>query len=328
MTRYVLRRAAQAALVLWAAYTATFLLLYVLPQDAIDLIFDPTRVDPGLDAEKAKLREYYGLAESPFAQYMSQLGRVLAGDLGVSIQTGRPVTTMLLEVLPQTIILSLLALVVAILIALGLAIWAVSTRSTWVSHLLRSIPPAFVSVPAFIIGLVLLQVFSFQLHLFPSIGYGTPLHLVLPILTLAIPVAGPLAHLLIRSSTLELRKPYVVTALAKGYQPFEVVWRDVLRNSVLPALTLAGLTFGNLLAGAIIVETVFSRPGIGRLSETAVRTQDIPVVQGVVLFGATLFVAINLVVDLIYPLVDPRLRAELGGTGKRPARAELAEAAQ
>ena len=324
MTRYLIGRAGQAVFVLWAAYTATFLLLYVLPQDAVDLIFDPTRVGAAHEAEKERLRAYYGLGQPLIVQYVTQLGRVLTGDLGLSIQTGQPVSQLLARVLPETVVLSLTALAIAIVIALGLAVWAVSTDSAWVSHTLRAIPPAFVSVPAFIVGLLLLQVFSFQLHLLPSIGSGTPRHLVLPALTLAIPVAGPLAHLLIKSATIELRKPYATTAAAKGYRRHQVVWRDVLRNAVLPALTLAGLTFGNLLAGAIIVETVFSRPGIGRLSETAVRTQDVPVVHGVVLFGALLFVTINLVVDLIFPLVDPRLRAELEA-GSRIGRAGQAD---
>lgn len=322
MTRYLLGRAGQAVFVLWAAYTATFLLLYALPRDAVDLIFDPARVGAAHEAEKERLREYYGLGQPLAVQYVTQLGRALTGDLGLSIQTGRPVSEMLAQVLPETVLLSLTALVIAIVIAVGLAIWAVSTNSPWVSHTLRAIPPAFVSVPAFIIGLLLLQVFSFQLHLFPAIGSGTARHLVLPALTLAIPVSGPLAQLLIKSATIELRKPYATTAVAKGYRRHQVVWRDVLRNAVLPALTLAGLTFGNLLAGAIIVETVFSRPGIGRLSEAAVRTQDVPVVQGVVLFGAVLFVTINLVVDLLFPLVDPRLRTELEA-GRRTGRAGI-----
>lgn len=326
VTRYVLRRIGQAVFVLWAAYTITFLLLYVLPSDAVDSLFDPTRISTELEAEKDRIRAYYGLDQPPWVQYVTQLGRLLTGDLGFSIQTGKPVGQTILDVLPPTIVLSVTALGLAIIIALVLAIAAVTTTRPWLSNLLKSIPPTFVSVPVFIVGLVLMQVFSFQLHWFPSIGdKGLPT-LVLPAITLAIPIAGPLAYLLIRSSTVELAKPYVTTAVAKGYRPVQVMWRDVLRNAMLPALTLAGLTFGNLLAGAIIVETVFSRTGIGRLSETAVRTQDIPVVQGVVLFGALVFVTVNLLVDLVYPLLDPKLRTEISaGTATsipRPTRAK------
>ena len=326
VARYVLRRLGQAVFVLWAAYTITFLLLYVLPSDAVDLLFDPTRISTELETEKDRIRVYYGLDQPPWVQYVTQLTRLLGGDLGYSIQTGKPVAATILEVLPQTIVLSLAALTLAIVIAFVLAITAVSTSKPWLSNLLKSIPPAFVSVPVFIVGLVLMQVFSFQLHWFPSIGdQGLPT-LVLPAVTLAIPIAGPIAYLLIRSSTIELAKPYVTTAIAKGYRPLQVIWRDVLRNAMLPALTLAGLTFGNLLAGAIIVETVFSRTGIGRLSETAVRTQDIPVVQGVVLFGALVFVTVNLVVDLVYPLLDPQLRAEISaGTATSVPRAAKAK---
>lgn len=326
--RYVLRRIGQAVFVLWAAYTITFLLLYVLPSDAIDLLFDPTRISTDLEDEKDRIRVYYGLDQPPWVQYTAQLGRLSVGDLGYSIQTGRPVGATILEVLPATVVLSLSALGLAVAIALALAITAVSTTRTWLANLLRSIPPTFVSVPVFIVGLVLMQVFSFQLHWFPSLGDKGLSTLVLPAVTLAIPIAGPIASLLIRSSMIELAKPYVTTSIAKGYRPLQVVWRDVLRNAMLPALTLAGLTFGNLLAGAIIVETVFSRDGIGRLSETAVRTQDIPVVQGVVLFGALVFVTVNLVVDLVYPLLDPKLRAEIGaGTATAVPRATRAKVA-
>ena len=325
--RYVVRRIGQAVFVLWAAYTITFILLYVLPSDAVDLLFDPTRLSTELEAEKDRIRVYYGLDQPPWVQYLTQLARLLTGDLGYSIQTGKPVGATILDVLPPTIILSTAALSLAVVLAVILAITAVSTTRPWLSNLLKAIPPAFVSVPVFIVGLVLMQVFSFQLHWFPSIGdKGLPT-LVLPAVTLAVPIAGPLAYLLIRSSTIELRKPYVTTAIAKGYRPVQVIWRDVLRNAMLPALTLAGLTFGNLLAGAIIVETVFSRTGIGRLSETAVRTQDIPVVQGVVLFGALVFVSVNLLVDLVYPLLDPKLRAEISaGTATSVPRATRAKA--
>lgn len=309
--RYVLSRIGQSVFVLWAAYTISFVLLYILPSDAVDLLFDPTRLNAEFEAEKDRIRAYYGLDQPAWLQYLTQLSRVVTGDLGISVQTGEPVASTILDVLPPTLALAVCSLAVAVILAFLLALTAVSTGRPWLARLLKAIPPTFVSVPIFIIGLVLMQVFSFQLHWFPSIGDTGVQSLVLPVLTLAIPTAGPLAYLLIRSSMIELAKPYAITAAAKGLRPHQVIWRDVLRNAALPALTLAGLTFGNLLAGAIIVETVFSRSGVGRLSEMAVRAQDIPVVQGVVLFGAVVFVCVNLIVDLLYPLLDPKLRADI-----------------
>ncbi|MPV35680.1 ABC transporter permease [Georgenia subflava] len=320
--RYVLRRVGQAALVLWAAYTATFLLLYVLPGDAVDQLFDPTRISAATAGEKEQMRAYYGLDDPLVVQYLGRLAAALQGDLGLSIQTGRPVTEELARVLPATLVLSGFALALAVVLALVVAVSAVVTTSRRWRNALLALPPAAVSIPGFVIGLVLLQVFSFQLHWFPSIGDQGLTTLVLPGVALAITVSAPIAQLLAGNLLHEGDQPYATTAAAKGFGRIAVTLRELLRNATLPAFTMAGLVLGNLLAGAIIIETVFSRTGIGRLAETAVRTQDIPVVQGVVLLGAFIFVAVNLAVDLVYPLLDPRLRTGRPGTTRTAARVE------
>lgn len=316
--RYLAAKVAQAVFVVWGAYTVTFVLLYVLPYDAVDLLFDPNESEMISAADKANAREYYGLDGHLAGQYLSRLLDAVHGDFGESTRTGEPVWPLLLSVLPETAVLAGLALLLAVLLAFAVALTAVSTRSRRLANLITTLPAAGVSVPVFLVGLALLQVFSFQLGWFPPIGNGGLDTLILPAVTLAIPVAAPIAQLLVTNLEEGLRAGYVTVAVAKGSTRWRVLTRDVLVNAGLPALTIAGVTFGNLLAGTVIVETVFSRSGLGRLTETAVRTQDVPLVQAVVVFAALVFVLVNLAVDLIYPVLDPRLRTRFA-VGAAPA---------
>jgi peptide/nickel transport system permease protein len=180
-----------------------------------------------------------------------------------------------------------------------------------VRTLVEALPSGAVSVPVFLSGILLLQIFSFQLGWFPAFGERGAESIVLPLITLAVPVSGPIAQLLVRSFATEFHSGYVTTSRAKGATRGEIIVRDVLRNASLPALTIAGVTFGNLIAGSVIIETVFARQGIGRMTQAAINTLDVPLVQGIVVLTAASFALINLVVDLIYPLLDPRLRATL-----------------
>lgn len=311
MTRYVLAKLGQAAFVVWGAYTLTFVLLYVLPYDAVDLLFDPSQGDLVTEQDKATSRIYYGLDRSLFGQYLDHLHGAVRGDFGFSTRTGEQVWPMILSVLPQTALLAGTALVLAVLLAFAVAVTAGYTRTRWIADLVATLPAAGVSVPVFLVGLALLQVFSFQLGWFPPIGNDGVAALVLPAVTLAVPVSAPIAQLLIKNIDAELRAGYVTVSVAKGATRLWVLLREVIANAALPALTIAGVTFGNLLAGAVIVETVFSRAGLGRLTETAVRTQDVPLVQAVVVFAALVFVTVNFLVDLVYPRLDPRLRARV-----------------
>ncbi|MGW4093756.1 ABC transporter permease [Nocardia sp. NPDC004750] len=317
MFRYVLAKLGQAVFVVWGAYTVTFVLLYVLPYDAVDLLFDPTQGDLVTEQDKQNAREYYGLDHDLLGQYLNRLLAAARGDFGASTRTGEQVWPLIMSVLPQTALLAACALVLAVLLALAVTLISAYTRVRWLSDLFAALPAAGVSVPVFLVGLAILQVFSFQLGWFPPIGNDGFAALVLPAVTLAIPVAAPIAQLLLENVTGGLRSGYVTVSVAKGATRLWVLVRDVLRNAALPALTIAGVTFGNLLAGAVIVETVFSRSGLGRLTETAVRTQDVPLVQAVVVFAALVFVAVNFVVDLLYPLLDPRLRSRLRPAARR-----------
>jgi len=307
--RYAALKVGRAAFVVWAAFTLTFVLLFVIPADPVDLLFDPAELNTVPPEVREQIADSYGFNEPVVVQYLDRLGHALRGDFGTSVQSGRSVSAAIADVLPHTLLLSAGALVLAVLIAFGIALVATSTRHPWLRNLVESLPTASVSVPVFLSGILFLQIFSFGLGWFPSFGDQGWRSLVLPLVTLAIPVSGPIAQLLVRSFAAELGAGYVTTSWAKGATRARIIVGDVFRNASLPALTIAGITFGNLVAGSVIIETVFARKGIGRMTQTAINTLDTPLVQGVVVFVAASFALINLIVDLIYPLLDPRLRA-------------------
>lgn len=316
--RYVIARLGQAVLVLWAAYTLSFLVLYALPSDPVALLAggDATDISP---AQLDELRQRYGLDQPLWVQYLLHLGGILSGDLGNSISTGRPVADVIAEAVPPTAQLAGAALVVAVLLGAGIALAATFTRSPRLSSFLLGLPPLGVAVPSFWLGLVLIQALSFQLPLFPALGDKGVASLVLPAITLAVPTSAAIAQLLAKSLATTLDEPYIDTAWAKGVGRVRVHLAHALRNAALPALTVTGLVVGQLLSGTVVTETVFSRPGIGRVTAQAVQQQDVPVVQGIVLFAAAFFVVTTLAVDLIYPLLDPRIVLS-GSTPRRPRR--------
>ncbi|MEV4630356.1 ABC transporter permease [Micromonospora sp. NPDC049523] len=308
MRRYVFRRLAQAVAVLWAAYTLSFLVLDFLPGDPVSAMagggLDQASVDP---AQLESLKREYGFDKPVLVQYADYLGRAVQGDFGNSVATGQPVTSVIGDALPQTLVLTGAALVLAVVFGTGLALAATYTSARALRQLLLSLPSLGVSLPTFWVGLMLVQLFSFRLRLLPAFGNDGIASLILPAVTLAVPTGALLAQVLAKSLFTALDEPYVQTARAKGAGRARVHLRHALRNAALPALTIVGLLVGNLLAGSVVVETVFSRNGIGRATVSAVTVQDIPVVQGVVVFGALVFVCANLVVDLVYPLFDPRI---------------------
>ncbi|MET7403309.1 ABC transporter permease [Dactylosporangium sp. NPDC005572] len=319
MLRYIALKVGRAVFVVWAAFTLTFVLLFVLPADPVDLLFDPAELNAIPPEVRRQVADNYGFNQPVLLQYLDRLGHALRGDFGESVQSGRPVTAAILDMLPSTLALASGALVLALLIAFAVAFVATSTRQEWLRNLLEALPSGAVSVPVFLSGILMLQVFSFRLGWFPAFGDQGASSLVLPLITLAIPVSGPIAQLLVRSFATEFRSGYVTTSWAKGATRGRIVAGDVFRNASLPALTIAGITFGNLIAGSVITETVFARKGLGRMTQTAINTLDVPLVQGIVVLVAVTFATINLVVDLIYPLLDPRLRATLAVPAPGPS---------
>ncbi|WP_095153650.1 ABC transporter permease [Pseudomonas sp. Irchel 3E13] len=307
--RALLWRVAQAALVLWAAFTLSFAILYALPGDPVAILLaqsgEPGAVDP---AKVAELRARYHLDGSLWQQYGGALWRLLHLDLGTSLQTGKPVAQALAAALPATLALAFAALLLAVPLGIGLALAAHQVRRQPLQSALHNAPAVVVSLPTFWVGLVLLQLFSFKLHWLPAMGDHGLASLVLPAVTLALPCAAMIAQVLGRSIASVSQQPFVQALRSKGVGPWRLLCGHILHNASIPLLSLAGTLLGNLLAGAVVTETVFSRDGVGRLAQAAVASQDIAVVQGVVLLAATLYVLTNLATDLLYPLLDPRIR--------------------
>ena len=309
---YLLRRLGFAAVVLWAAFTVSFVVLYLLPGDPVaTMAAGSSDGQPVTAAQLDELRHRYGLDQPLPVQYVHKLAAALHGDLGTSFATGQTVIGSIGQALPPTLQIALCGLAFAVVFGAVVALVATYTRVRWLSQLLMALPSLAVSLPVFWVGLMLVQLFSFRLGLFPSVGARGPSSLVLPAITLGLPPGALIAQVLAKSMTQALDEPYVTTARAKGVSPAAVHLRHALGNALIPALTVLGYVTGLLLAGSVVVETVFTRPGLGRLTVTSVGVQDIPVVQGVVLFAAFVFVVVNLVLDLVYPLLDPRIATEV-----------------
>ncbi|WP_018633690.1 ABC transporter permease [Neomegalonema perideroedes] len=307
MTRRLLERLGQALLVLWAAFTIAFVLLQLMPGDAVLIKF--VGGDLGLSPEAvAEIRAFYGADAPAWRRYLDALAGVVTGDFGYSIASGVPVAEEIRTNLPATLWLAGLAFALAVGLALLVAFLATLGPFAWLRGAFQALPGLMVSIPVFWLGVLLIQIFSFKLGWVSVIAPGPWERLVLPVIAISIPIAAPLAQILIRNLDAVSTAPFVHVARAKGASRRWVMLRHVLRNALLPALTIAGVLFGELLAGAVVTETVFGLNGIGRLAEQAVRAQDAAVLQAVVLIAAFGFVAINLIVDLLYPLFDPRLR--------------------
>lgn len=311
MKHYVLHRVGQALLVLWAAFTASFLLLQALPGDAVLIKF--MNPDMGLGPQEiADIRAAYGADHPLWQRYAHTLWNFLGGNFGYSMQAGVPVSQGLATNLPPTLRLATFGFAVALLLAVALAFVSNLTRFAWLRSAIQSLPSLFVSVPVFWLGIMLIQIFSFRLGLIPVINPGRWEGLVLPTLTLAVPISAPLAQILMRNIDEVLTQPFVAVARAKGASRRWVLWKHVARNAVLPTLTIAGILFGELLAGAVVTEAVFGLNGLGSLAQQAVGNQDTAVLQAIVVISAAAFVLINLAVDLLYPVLDPRLRTSPG----------------
>lgn len=311
MRRYLLHRAGQAMIVLWAAFTVSFVILYLLPGDAVLAKLGGADAGTALTAEQvARAQAEYGLDDPWPVQYGKRLLAALHGDFGRSITTGDSATHMVLTALPPTLAVAGLGLVLAVLLGGGAALAGTYTRHRWLGNLLLSLPPLGISLPVFWVGLVLIQIFSFQLRVLPALGNQGVQSLILSAITLALPAGAIIGQVLAKSLRTQLAEPYVEIVRARGAGRVRVHFGHALRNAAIPALTMLGVVTGQLLAGSVVTETVFSRDGVGRVTTAAVTGQDIPVVQAVIVLAAFFFVAINLVVDLLYPLLDPRVRRE------------------
>lgn len=303
VVRY-LPRLVGALVVLWGAATLAFLVLKLVPGDPVAIMLGAQT--QASDAVKARIREDLGLDRPPFEQYFGYLGRILLLDFGTSYRLQRPVSDVIGAQLPSTLALTGAAIVLALLIALVIAITARGRVSRAVASVLELL---VISSPGFWTGLLLLTLFSFQLHWFPVSGGQGLAALVLPAITLALPIAGLLSQLLRHGLDSANAQPFVTSVLARGLGPVQLLARHTLRHAALPATTFAAYIVGALLGGAVIVEQLFGRPGIGRVALEAITNRDLPVVMALVFLAAAVFVVINLIVDALYPLLDPRLRS-------------------
>jgi peptide/nickel transport system permease protein len=298
----VLRRLATGLVVLWAAATAAYLALLAAPGSTVDSIIGDGADTPLI---RAQIVREWNLDRPAVIQYVDYLWRAAQGDLGRSYLLQRPVRDVIADQIGPTLTLAVTAAVLGILLALVLA---VTTRRPWARRVSSTAELVLVSTPSFLIGIVLLSVFSFRLGWFPVSGDQGVAALVLPALTLALPVAGVLTQVLRDGIDRALDEPFVVTARARGLGERAVLVRHALRHALLPVITLIGWLFGILLGGAVIIETVFGRPGLGQVTLQAVTSEDLPVVLAVVVFSAFVYVVINTAADLAYLVIDPRLR--------------------
>jgi peptide/nickel transport system permease protein len=311
MVRYLIGRIGQALAVLAATFTAAFLLLQVLPGDAVMIKFMSPEM--GLSADQiAEIRASYGADLPIWEQYLKTVANFLTGNFGYSIQAGVPVSQQLATNLPPTLLLASLGFVAAVVLTIALAALSNMVGIGLLRSSLQSLPSLFISVPVFWLGIMLIQIFSFQLGLVSVISPGPVERLILPVATLAIPISAPLAQILMRNIDEVLAQPFVAVARAKGASRNWVLWKHVARNAVLPTLTIAGVLFGELLAGAVVTEAVYGLNGLGGLTYQAVGNHDTAVLQAIVVISALAFVTINLAVDLLYPVLDPRLGSKLG----------------
>ncbi|MDP9375220.1 MAG: ABC transporter permease [Chloroflexota bacterium] len=305
MYRFLLGRLLATIPVLLGVSFLVFMMLHLVPGDPVRMMLSEFQTNP---QQIELLRSQLHLDEPLPQQFGRFVVNAARGDLGLSIRSKRPVRNEIAENLGSTLQLAVAALAIAAVIGVTLGIIAAIKQNSWLDFAPMVLALGGVSMPSFWLGLLLIFFFSLRLGWFPATGGGDLKHLFLPALTLGLGASAIIARLT-RSSMLEvLRQEYMTTARAKGLREARVVLRHGLKNALIPVVTIFGLQFGNLLAGTVVIETVFARPGLGRLIVSAILAKDFPMVQGIILFTATIYVLVNLLVDLTYGLLDPRIR--------------------
>ena len=305
MLRYIVQRVGQLVPILIGISVVTFLMLHLVPGDPV-LIFAGDK--PLTEARAAEIRHELGLDRPIWIQYWGYATHAVRGDLGRGLRSQRPVLDSILEVLPGTAQLTLAALALATAVGVTLGTVAALAHGSWVDTAAMALAILGVSMPVFYSSLLMILLFSFTLGWLPATGQGGVARLVMPATALGLISAAVLARLVRSGMLAVLRQEYVVTARAKGLAPRVVVLRHALKNALIPTITMLGLQLGALLGGAVVTETIFSRPGVGRLAVDAILSRDFPLVQGTVLFTAVAYVLVNLLFDISYAAVDPRVR--------------------
>ena len=308
MINYTIKRIFEVIPVLLIVSIIVFSVMHLLPGDPTLLMLAGAEGGSIPQERLDELRIIMGLNKPLYEQYYNFISNAISGDLGTSIRLRTPVTEILLQKFPYTIKLSLLGLMIAIILGVVIGLVAAIFKDTWLDHFSMSISLIGVSMPIYWLGLLLILFFSINLNIFPSSGATGWKSIVLPALTLGFVSAGLISRLL-RSSLLEvLNEDYIRTAKGKGLTDKIILIKHALKNAMIPVITILGLQFGNMLAGAVVTETVFSRPGLGRIVVNGILWKDYPLVQGTVLFIAFIYVFVNLFVDISYYWFDPRIK--------------------
>lgn len=307
--KQLLSRLGQIILVLLCISFITFALVMLAPGDVVRQMIAGNEDIIVSQAEIDALRAELGLDKPFFFQYLDWLGRALQGNLGFSYMVKKPVVEALMEGLPGTIVLSLASLIMMMVVAIPAGIYSAVKRGSMVDNIVRGFTFMGVSMPGFWVGLMLLWFFGLKLDLLPIVGGEIDIDtLILPSLTLAIAMASKYTRQVRTAILEELHQDYVVGARARGMSESHILWKEVLPNAMLPLITLLGLSLGNLLGGAAVIEMVFQWPGLGRMAIEAITYRDFQLVQGVVVWIALMYMVINLIVDISYNYLDPRLR--------------------
>jgi len=304
--RFLVRRLLLTIPVLIGVATLVFSLIHLVPGDPVQAMLG----ESASPQDVAQLRSKLGLDRPLYEQYVSFAGGVVRGDLGVSLRTNQPVTRVIFERMPATMELAVAAMLVAIVVAIPLGIIAAVRKGTRVDHAATTLALVGISMPTFWLGPLLAIIFSVWLGWFPVSGRGTLANLVLPAITLGAPLAAILARMTRASVLEELRELYVLAARARGVSEARAVLAHAFRNSLIPIVTVIGLQFGAVLTGAVITETIFAWPGVGRLLVQSISARDYPAVQGCILLIALTYVSMNLIIDVLYGFLDPRIRYE------------------
>ncbi|MGG4143855.1 ABC transporter permease [Paenibacillus algorifonticola] len=305
MLKAVSVRLYTSLLVLVGTMVLVFCIVNVLPGDPALLILDPSSATPEMIAN---LREQLGLNQPFYERFGEYFLHVLQGDFGKSIVNSEPVLPKIVEHFPATLALTALSSLIAVVIGVTLGVLSAIHRNRWVDIVARMVGLFGISMPTFWSGILLILIFSVQLGWFPAMGSDGFSTLVLPAMTLGFVGSGFIVRM-VRNSMLEvINEPFIVTLRAKGLPGRLIMYKHALRNALIPALTMVGVIIGDLMAGTVVIETVFSRQGIGRIIADAIMAKDLPVVQGVIFFSAIVYIVVNLLVDISYTLIDPRVR--------------------
>ena len=306
MIEYVTRRLLMMIPILLGVSLIVFVLIRLVPGDPVVLLAGEDATPEAIRS----LREQWGLDKPLYVQYLTFLWNLLRGDMGTSIRSGRPVADEISDRYLNTVNLACLSSAIALSIGILAGVASGTRPYTMMDNLSMLVALFGLSAPAFWLGLMLMWLFAVYLSLLPAVGVGTMSHLVLPSVTLGAAVAASVARQT-RSGILEvMRQDYVRTARSKGLPENTVIWKHVLKNAMIPVVTVAGIFFGGMLGGSIVVETVFSYPGLGKLLIDSISSRDYPVVQGLILIYAVVFSLVNLAVDVSYSYLDPRIRYE------------------